>query len=58
MEVGVVELLLEFVGDDGGTTMVEYGLLIGLIAAVTVVGLTDIGNKFVAKLNVLSTSLT
>ena len=37
------KFLRRFRRDEGGATMVEYGLLVGLIAVVSIVAVTDLG---------------
>jgi pilus assembly protein Flp/PilA len=34
-----------FVKDDSGAALVEYGLLVGLIAVVSIVAVTDLGTN-------------
>jgi len=43
--------------DDRGATAVEYGLLVGLIAAVIVVAITALGGKLTTLFNSITTSL-
>jgi pilus assembly protein Flp/PilA len=43
--------------DEGGAALVEYGLLIGLIAMVSVVAVTQLGLAASGKLNTVCASL-
>jgi pilus assembly protein Flp/PilA len=51
--VGVLQMRIEG-SKDRGATAVEYGLLVGLIAAVIIVAVTALG----ARINVLFTGIT
>jgi len=43
--------------DDRGATAVEYGLMVGLIAAVIVVAITALGGKLTTLFTSITTSL-
>ena len=47
-----------FLRDEEGATMVEYGLMLALIAVVCIVAITAVGNKTNAKFSATSTALT
>jgi pilus assembly protein Flp/PilA len=38
-------LVVRFVGDDSGQDLIEYGILVGLITAVSVATITGIGTR-------------
>jgi pilus assembly protein Flp/PilA len=46
-----------FCRDEGGATMVEYGLLVGLIALVVALGATVLGNDISTMFNAIGTYL-
>jgi pilus assembly protein Flp/PilA len=43
--------------DEEGATMVEYGLLVALIALVAIVGVTLLGNNLLALFNTVAGSI-
>lgn len=47
-----------FILDEEGATAIEYALIAGLIAAVLVTTLTDVGSKVKSKLGEIVTALT
>lgn len=47
-----------FILDEEGATAIEYALIAGLIAAVLVTTLTDVGTKVKSKLGEIVTALT
>ena len=51
------KLINRFRRDDGGATMVEYGLLVGLIALVVALGATVLGQDISTMLNNIGTYL-
>ncbi len=53
----MTKLLSKFFQDDRGATAVEYGLLVALIAAVAIPGITLLGTTLSAKFTAISTSL-
>ena len=50
-------LLKRFVKEEEGATMVEYGLMVALIAVVCIVAVTAIGTKLAAKFTTVGTAL-
>jgi pilus assembly protein Flp/PilA len=46
-----------FVKDEDGATMVEYGIMVALIAAVCVVTITTLGTTLNTKFNAIVTAL-
>jgi pilus assembly protein Flp/PilA len=53
----MLKLVNRFRRDDGGATMVEYGLLVGLIALVVALGATVLGNNISTMFNNIGTYL-
>ena len=56
--MGIFNMLQNFIGDDGGATAIEYGLIaaliaVGIIAAATALGgsLSDMFNRISTRLN-------
>jgi len=47
----VSKFVSRFVRDDRGATMLEYGLLVGLIAIVAVTAMTALGTNFTTLFN-------
>jgi len=43
LQIGILQLLARFRRDESGAAMVEYGLLVGLIALVVAAGATILG---------------
>ena len=43
--VGLTRVARAFLRDEEGATMVEYGLMLALIAVVCIVAITAVGNK-------------
>ena len=54
----MLKLVKRFRRDDGGATMVEYGLLVGLIALVVPLGATVLGQDISTMFNNIGTYLT
>lgn len=52
-----VKLVRDFIIDDEGATLVEYALLVALIAIVCIVGVTALGTKINSKLTKAGTDL-
>jgi pilus assembly protein Flp/PilA len=52
-----LKLIGAFRKDEGGAALVEYGLLIGLIAVVSIVAVTQLGLAASSKLATVCTSL-
>ena len=54
-------VMLMFIGkllrDEAGPTAVEYGLIAGLVAVVTIAGLTTLGTTVNAKYNYVATNV-
>jgi pilus assembly protein Flp/PilA len=57
-ELQMLKLVKRFRRDDGGATMVEYGLLVGLIALVVALGATVLGQDISTLFNDIGTYLT
>lgn len=53
-----MQAVKKFISSESGASAVEYGLLVGLIAAVLVTSVTNIGTKVKAKFDALVTALT
>ena len=53
----MLKLAKRFRRDDGGATMVEYGLLVGLIALVVALGATVLGQDISTMFNAIGTYL-
>jgi len=53
----MLKLVKRFRRDDGGATMVEYGLLVGLIALVVALGATVLGQDISTMFNDIGTYL-
>ena len=56
-ELQMLKLVKRFRRDDGGATMVEYGLLVGLIALVVALGATILGQDISTMFNNIGTYL-
>jgi pilus assembly protein Flp/PilA len=52
------KLLSRFVKDESGAALVEYGILVGLIAVVCVAAITLLGTTIVAVFNTINADLT
>lgn len=50
-------LIKRFVKEDDGATMVEYGIMVALIAAVCIVTVSLIGGKIAAAFGLVNTNL-
>jgi len=50
--------LLRLLGDEEGAAMVEYGLLVGLIAVVALTAVQLLGTNVAAKFQALATALS
>jgi len=44
-------MLKRFFGEESGASMVEYGLLVALIAVVAIAGVTTVGQNVLATFN-------
>jgi pilus assembly protein Flp/PilA len=53
-----MELVRQFIRDEDGQDVVEYGLLIATIAIVVLVGISLFGNNISAWFNVLAARIT
>jgi pilus assembly protein Flp/PilA len=53
----MITTLKTMIRDEEGATMVEYGLLVALIALVAIVGVTLLGNKLSALFTAVSNSI-
>jgi len=56
MRTAIAKLVSRFVRDERGATMLEYGLLVGLIAVVAIAGVTALGGSFNTMFSELSTT--
>lgn len=52
-----MERFIGFINDESGASAVEYGLLVGLIAAVIIASITSLGTKLKAKFDAIVGSL-
>ena len=50
--------LRRWLADDGGTTAIEYGLIVCLIFLVVITSVTAFGNKTTALINSISVAIT
>jgi pilus assembly protein Flp/PilA len=57
-DLQMLKLVKRFRRDDGGATMVEYGLLVGLIALVVALGATILGQDISTMFNNIGTYLS
>ena len=57
MEERKMEKMRNFFKDESGATMVEYGLMVALIAVVCIGVITTIGTKLLAKFTEVDTAL-
>lgn len=57
LEGGVSEVLLRLLTGDEGQTLVEYGLLVALIALVVIAALTILGQKIANTFNTVNNAL-
>jgi len=53
----MLQTLKSMIRDEEGASMVEYGLLVSLIALVAIVGVTAVGTKLNALFNTVAGSL-
>lgn len=53
----MIKALRSMLRDDAGATMVEYGILVALIAAVCILVITTLGGKVSSVFNGVNTSL-
>ena len=49
--------LLRFIRNERGAALVEYGMLVGLIAAICIVAVTNLGTKVSAVFTAINTAL-
>jgi pilus assembly protein Flp/PilA len=52
------KLMTRFVKDDEGAALVEYGMLVGLIAVVCVLAVGTLGQTIIGYFTSINTSLT
>ncbi|HTP78280.1 MAG TPA: Flp family type IVb pilin [Rhizomicrobium sp.] len=57
MELGMMNLVKQFVRHDGGATAIEYGLIAALIAVVIIGAVTAVGTSLSATFNTVATSV-
>jgi pilus assembly protein Flp/PilA len=53
-----MHLFVSFLGDEGGATAIEYGLLAALISVVIIGAVSAIGTNLSAKFTTISGNLT
>jgi pilus assembly protein Flp/PilA len=53
-----IKKLVNFFKDECGAAMVEYGLLVALLAVVCIVAVTSLGTKLSAKFQAVSSSVS
>ena len=54
----VLQLISRFRRDDEGAALVEYGMLVGLIAVICVVAVTTLGTEVSAAFSKIASSLS
>ncbi len=54
----MIKFIKQFVAGEDGATMVEYALMVALIAAVLVTAVTTLGTTISAKFGTVSTSIS
>jgi pilus assembly protein Flp/PilA len=54
----MLNLMKRFVREEDGATMVEYGLMVALIAVVCITAVTSVGTDLSALFNNVATKLT
>ncbi len=52
------QLFVRLMSEEDGATMVEYALMVGLIAVVVIVGATALGTAVNGKFTTIGTSVT
>jgi pilus assembly protein Flp/PilA len=57
MEEKAMEKIKRFFNDESGASMVEYGLLVALIAVVCILAVTSIGTNLSGKFDEVSTAV-
>jgi pilus assembly protein Flp/PilA len=50
--------LINFFKDEEGATMVEYGILVALIAAISILMIQNVGNKVLDAFTDVNTAMT
>jgi pilus assembly protein Flp/PilA len=58
MEVKLQKFLSRFVKDESGAALVEYGILVGLIAVVCIAAVTLLGTTIQGVFNTINADLT
>ena len=53
----VVKVQSRFIREDEGATAVEYGLIVGLIAAIIIVAVALLGNNILGMFNTINTNI-
>jgi pilus assembly protein Flp/PilA len=53
----MIEKIKNFLKDEEGASMVEYGLLVGLIAVVAIAAVTGVGTAVVTQFTAVATAL-
>jgi pilus assembly protein Flp/PilA len=53
----LINAFKSFVNDDSGASMVEYGLMVALVAAACVTAVTALGTAVSGKFNSVATSI-
>jgi pilus assembly protein Flp/PilA len=58
LQTYVLQLINRFRRDDEGAALVEYGMLVGLIAVICVVAVTTLGTEVSTAFSKIASSLT
>ena len=58
LQTYVLQLINRFRRDDEGAALVEYGMLVGLIAVICVVAVTTLGTEVSAAFSKIASSLS
>ena len=53
----MLKFIRKMLRDESGPTAIEYGLIAGLVAVVTIAGLTTVGTTINAKFNYVATKV-
>jgi pilus assembly protein Flp/PilA len=57
-ELSVTSTVLDMLKDDEGATLVEYGLVVSLIAVAAIVAITAVGSQVKDTFNSIATKIT
>ena len=58
LQLHLLQLIARFRRDEGGAALVEYGLLVGLIAVICVVAITAVGTQISSLFSAIANSLS